>query len=285
MQQRPSVAERLGYPSTSRLLVIHADDFGMAHSVNRAISQAFENQWITSASIMATCPWFPEVVAFARRHPEACLGVHLTLNSEWTTFRWGPAARRESVPTLLDDDGYFPLVETHVIEKASLAEVAAELRAQADKVRGAGIPISHFDAHMLTLLGSEGLLSTYLALREEYGVPARVTPAPDFAEGKLGPACELVDLVCEADTKFSSERWLDEYKAMLGPLPPGTYQLTVHLAFDDDEMRGATNDHPNWGSAWRQRDLDLVSSEDFRKFVADEGFTLVSWRDLGRALA
>src|SRR5262249_40512147 len=156
-------AERLGYPSNARLLVIHADDFGMSHSVNRAISQAFENEWITSASIMPTCPWFPEVVNFARLHPEVCLGVHFTLNSEWTTFRWGPASRRESVPTLLDDDGYFPLVETQVIEKADLTEVATELRAQADKVRGSGIAISHFDAHMLTLLGSEGLFSAYLA--------------------------------------------------------------------------------------------------------------------------
>ena len=189
-----------------------------------------------------------------------------------------------SVATLLDEDGYFPLVETQVIEKADLTEVATELRAQADKVRGAGIPISHFDAHMLTLLGSEGLLSTYLAMSEEYGVPARVIPAPDFAEGKLTPACELIDLVCEADTSFSSERWLDDYKAMLGPLPPGSYQLTVHLAFDDDEMRGATYDHPNWGAEWRQRDVDLVRSDDFRKFIAAEGFTLVSWRDLGRSL-
>ncbi len=83
---------------------------------------------------------------------------------------------------------------------------------------------------------------------------------------------------------IEADRWVEGYKAMLGPLPPGSYQLTVHLAVDDDEMRGATHDHPNWGSAWRQRDFDLVQSDDFRTFLADEGFTLVSWRDLGRAL-
>jgi predicted glycoside hydrolase/deacetylase ChbG (UPF0249 family) len=172
--QGPSVAERLGYPSDARLLVIHADDFGMSHSVNRAIIEAFENRWITSSSVMATCPWFPEAVNFARRRPEACLGVHLTLNSEWTTFRWGPVSRPEAVRTLLDEDGYLPLSETDVFAKANLSEVDLELRAQVEKARSAGIHVSHFDSHMLTMLGSEGLLSTYLELSRAYGVPARV---------------------------------------------------------------------------------------------------------------
>src|SRR6185295_2307480 len=113
----PSIAERLGHPADARLLVIHADDFGMSHSVNRATIEAFENNWITSSSVMVTCPWFPEMVSFARRRPEVCLGVHFTLNSEWTTFRWGPVSRPETVRTLLDEDGYLPLLETHVIEK------------------------------------------------------------------------------------------------------------------------------------------------------------------------
>jgi len=48
-------------------------------------------------------------------------------------------------------------------------------------------------------------------------------------------------------------------------------------------MRGATWDHPDWGAAWRQSDLGLVSSQAFRDFLRDEGFVLVGWRDLARA--
>src|SRR5262249_18893391 len=90
----PSVPERLGYPATARLLVIHADDFGMNHSVNRATSEALDNHWITSASILVPCPWFLEAAAYAKAHPDADLGVHQALTSEWTTFRWGPVSSK-----------------------------------------------------------------------------------------------------------------------------------------------------------------------------------------------
>src|SRR5919206_3956466 len=100
-----TVQERLGHPASARLLLIHADDLGMSHAVNRATFEALEHGWITSASILVPCPWFPEVAAWARMHREADLGIHLALNSEWTTFRWGPISGRAAVPSLLDDQG------------------------------------------------------------------------------------------------------------------------------------------------------------------------------------
>src|SRR5947199_2720764 len=103
-----TVQERLGYPASARLLVLHADDLGMSHSVNRATFEALEKGWITSSSILVPCPWFPEVVRFAQSHPDADLGIHLALNSEWTDYRWGPLSAKEKVPTLLDEHGYLP---------------------------------------------------------------------------------------------------------------------------------------------------------------------------------
>src|SRR5437660_6032991 len=164
-----SVQERLGYPATARLLVLHADDLGMAHSVNRATFEALEKGWITSSSILVPCPWFPEVVRFARQHPDADLGIHLAVNSEWNDFRWRPVSPVDAVSSLLDKDGYLPLEETIVVANAKPDQVERELRAQIDRAKAAGIHLSHLDSHMGTLFRSEPLLNAYLKLGPAYG--------------------------------------------------------------------------------------------------------------------
>src|SRR4030095_1290318 len=103
--QTKTVAERLGYPAYAKLLIIHADDLGVAHSVDAASFDALDKDAITSASILMTCPWVSEVVTYAKAHPEADLGLHLTLTSEWETYRWGSLAAADKVPSLLDQAG------------------------------------------------------------------------------------------------------------------------------------------------------------------------------------
>src|SRR3954447_1627838 len=108
--QQKSFAERLGYPADSRLLIIQAD-IGMMHSINRAGFEALEKKYITSATILVPCPWFPEAAKFAKEHPDLDFGLHLALNSEWRPYRWGPVSQRTTVPSLIDADGYFPPTE------------------------------------------------------------------------------------------------------------------------------------------------------------------------------
>ena len=283
-----TVQERLGHPASARLLVIHADDLGMSHSVNRATFEALENGWITSASILVPCPWFPEVARFAQAHPEADLGIHLALNSEWTTFRWGPLLRPDKVPSLLDEQGYLPLLETTVAQRAKPKEVEPELRAQIAHARKGGVRISHLDSHMGALFQTRELLEVYQRLGRETGVPVLLE-----REGQRGGALApwataaakeaLLDRVVSIGPGVPPREWLAAYQKLLAPLPPGTYELIVHLGYDDSEMRGATADHPDWGSAWRQSDLDLVKSPEFRDFLRTQGFVLVKWSDLARA--
>jgi predicted glycoside hydrolase/deacetylase ChbG (UPF0249 family) len=278
------VQERLGHPASARLLVIHADDLGMAHTVNRATLEALRQGWVTSASILVPCPWFPEVARFARAHPEADLGIHLALTSEWTTLRWGPVSPVDQVKSLLDPDGYLPMLETTVAQRARPDEVERELRAQIERARAAGIRITHLDSHMGALYGTAGLLGVYRRLADEYRVPLRWARAQSVpAGGTMPPEKILLDRVVAVDPGVDPNGWRAAYEKLLAPLPPGVYEMVVHLAYADEEMWGATADHPDWGAAWRRYDLDLVSSPEFREFLRAQGFVLVAWKDLARA--
>jgi predicted glycoside hydrolase/deacetylase ChbG (UPF0249 family) len=276
-----SVAERLGYPANSRLLVIHADDFGMSHSVNRAIIEALENHWVTSASILVPCPWFPEAARWAKTHPEADLGIHLALNSEWTTLRWGPVSAQPKGSSLLDPDGYLPLTTDYVASHAKISDVETETHAQIDKARAAGINLTHLDTHMGAIVTTPDLIKAYLGLGQAYKLPLLLD---NRAEAVAAPGTVLLNEILEMRPGTPKSQWLDAYKKMLAPLSPGSYQLIVHLAYNDDEMQGATYDHPDWGAEWRQNDLDLVRSLEFQQFLKDQGFILLAWKDLAKAL-
>ena len=263
-QSGRSIAEKLGYPKDARLLIVQSD-LAMMHSTDRAAFEALEKRWITSATIIVPCPWFAEAAAFARTHPDGDYGLHLALNSEWESYRWGPVSPRIVVPSLLDMDGYFPSLTEDVVKHAKLKEVEAELRAQIDKARAAGVNITHLDAHMETLWATPDLLAVYQRVGRSYGLPV-LLPNGVVKDIQIGP-------------RVPNDQWLDWYKKRLAALGPGVYQLTLHLGYDDDEARGATGTRP-WGAAWRQRDWDMLRGEEFRGWLKQQGFVMVKWKDL-----
>ena len=61
--QTKNAAERLGYPRDAKLVILHADDMGVAHSENLASFAALESGAVNSASIMMPTPWVTEVAA------------------------------------------------------------------------------------------------------------------------------------------------------------------------------------------------------------------------------
>jgi len=285
-----SLVERLGYPANARLLIIHADDFGMMHTVDTAIEEAFEKKWITSASILVPCPWFPEVAVWAKAHPDADLGIHLALNADWTGYRWSPVSAQAKGSSLLDADGYLPLLTPYVVTHAKMEDVRTEVHAQIDKAAAAGIHISHLDTHMGTIVSSPDLFKEYVAASQSYKLPVMLVNDPRFAAftgydlSSLGPKTIFLNSVVEIVPGVPQDKWLDAYKKMLAGLPPGgVYQLIVHLAHNDAEIQGATWDHPDWGAQWRQNDFDLVKSAEFQQFLKEQGFVLVSWKDLAKA--
>src|SRR5215475_9335414 len=169
--QTKTVAERLGYPAEAKLLIIHADDLAIAHSLDAASFEALDKGAATSASIIVPGPWLTEVADYAKAHPDADLGLHLALTSEWKTFRWGSVESKDKVPSLLDSAGtLWPLTE-NVAKNANPKEVEKEYRAQIERALAMGIHPTHLDTHMGSALSSPEILAVYVKIAHEYHLP------------------------------------------------------------------------------------------------------------------
>lgn len=277
--QTKTVAEKLGYPRNAKLLILHADDLGMAHSVNAASLEALDKGAISSASFMIPTPWISEIAAYARAHPNADLGIHLTITSEWDTYRWGPVLSKEKVPSLIDSSGTLaPLGET-VEKKARLAEIEMELRAQLDRARALGIRTTHADSHMAVLFMNNDLFGIYSKVARDYHIPFMT----QTGDPRLLPREASVDTLIQAYPEITADKWKQFYLDAIAHLKPGVSEMIVHLGHDDAELKAVMVNHEPWGAAWRQRDYDVVFSPEFKKALKDNNVILVGWKDLYRA--
>jgi hypothetical protein len=287
LAQVETVAERLGYPKDAKLLIIHGDDLAVAHSVDNATFAALDRRAISSASVMVPCPWLTEVAAYAQEHPDADLGLHLTLTSEWKTYRWGPVAPLDQVPSLLDPQGYLwaeaELVGSHV----KPAEAEREIRAQVERALKAGIKPTHLDNHTLSLFQTPALLAVYLKVAREYHLPflaVRIPDAPPEMFDLLTDQDIVLDGVISAHEGVRPDKWRDYYAGVLRTVKPGLTQLIVHLGFADAELSAITEGHAGWDAAWRQRDFQVVTSPEFKKLLEENHITVIRWKDLQKLL-
>jgi predicted glycoside hydrolase/deacetylase ChbG (UPF0249 family) len=281
--QAKTIVERLGFPAGTKLLILHADDLGAAHSIDAASFDALDHGAISSGSIMMPTPWVTEVAAYARSRPNADLGLHLTLTSEWDTFRWGSVESKDKVPTLLDSAGNFPPDDAH---RANIAEVERELRAQVRLALAMGIHPTHVDSHMGSLFANPALMATYIKIAHEFHLPFLTLRTNPFG----GPPPPLtaddipLDAVIIADENVPRDKWKEFYLNAVASLKPGLSEIIVHLGHDDAELQAVMVNHEPYGSAWRQRDYDVVNSPEFKKALKDNNIILIPWSAVGRLI-
>ncbi|HZU27180.1 MAG TPA: polysaccharide deacetylase family protein [Bryobacteraceae bacterium] len=273
-------AEQLGYPPGTKALIIHADDLAVAHAVDRASFAALEQRAATAASIMVPCPWLTEVAAWWKDHSGADLGLHLTLTAEWKNYRWGPLA--PDVPGLLDPNGYLWPEVAPVTEHASPEEVEREIRAQIERALKVGLRPTHLDSHMGTLFVPK-YFATYVKVAREYKIPffaPRVPNAPEAMRRLLQDTDIEPDALTPMPDNVMPEDWMAHYRKVIKSLKPGLTEMIVHLGYDNEELRAITEDHPAYGSAWRQHDFDTITSDDFKHLLESEHVKLVGWKEI-----
>jgi predicted glycoside hydrolase/deacetylase ChbG (UPF0249 family) len=284
--QTRTIAERLGHPRDAKLLILHADDIGVAHSENAATFDALDKGAVNSGSIMMPTPWVTEVVTYAKQHPNADLGLHLTLTSEWKTYRWGGLAPRDQVPSLYDADGTLPSSTRTVATRAKLDEVERELRAQIDRAYALGLKPTHVDSHMTALFGTPELFGVYAKVARSYKLPfLHFIGAPETANLALLTPNDIVpDAAIMASRMGTPEEWRRYYLDVIKNLKPGLSWLGVHLGYDDAELRAVTVGYDAWHATWRQQDYDVLTSAEFKQALKDSGVVLVTWREIQKAM-
>lgn len=265
--QQASLAEQMGYPANSRLLIIHADDLGVSHSENAASIAALGKGPVNSASIMVPCPWFPEIAAYARHHKTADLGLHLTLTSEWKHYKWSPVTSRDSVASLVNSGGYFYSQVDSLTMYGSPEHVEIELRNQVKKAYRAGIDITHLDAHMGAAVGTPEYTAAYLKIGREFKLPVLLDKRiysikNEEVQSQLKDRIVVMDQIHSIGPAQFDQGSAAYYRDLFKSLKPGLHCLLIHLAYDDAEMKAMTVDQPAWGAAWPQADYDFFTSPE-----------------------
>lgn len=269
-----------------RFVIIHADDAGMSHSVNLGTIEGMEKGIVSSASIMVPCPWFKEFADYAKKNPDRDYGIHLTLNSEWKNYRWGPVTSRDQVPSLVDRENYLWDNVGQVIAHVNVKDAEKELRAQIQRARKFGVPLSHLDTHMGAVISRPDLLEMYVNLGIEYELPVLFVANLDpkkygliaekaqelksvLEKNGLPVLDDLVQFYGEPDYSKRKKRYLETLRA----LKPGVTQIIIHCGIDNQELQNITN-----SSSRRDGDRRVFTDLLVIKEVKTLGIEVITWR-------
>jgi predicted glycoside hydrolase/deacetylase ChbG (UPF0249 family) len=285
-------AEKLGYPSDARVVILGVSGMGWTYESNAAIAEALESAPEGIASdCMVVGPWFEDVATWRRAHPDADVGLSLTLLSEGNAYRFGPAGKQAELSGLIDEHGYLPGNLRRLEMNASPEVIEHELRAQIDRCLKAGIHPSHLMTHKGVLFTRVDLAEIYLRLAQEYWIPAVVVElSPEMLEEFSRHGLPMEEGMVELIAKYPLPK-LDELRIVpegdsyetkraalletISQLPPGLSQVHFRPAEESAALKRLT---PRWQQmAWERQ---LLLDPEVRAALAKEGVILTDWQEV-----
>ena len=306
LMAQQTYAEKLGFPKDSKVLILHVDDAGMSWDSNEGAIQAIQKGVANSVSVMMPCPWVPGFVQYLKEHPSVDAGLHLTLTSEWDSYRWGPLAGKPAVPGLVDSVGaLWPSVEA-VVKHATANEVFTEISAQLERARKMGFEPTHVDSHMGTLFAKPDFMEQYIKLGVANKIPVMIPGGHNTMVGKesnLTPELQaqltqvgqllwtsnlpvLDDLhnvsydweyptgknVTDAALqKFATSKYIETIKQ----LKPGLTMVIMHCTAPSSVFEAISG-----SGVKRKGDLLAMTDPELKKFLEREGIVLTTWREV-----
>lgn len=282
--ESPTLAQRLGYQATDRVLIINGDDVGMCHAANVATIEALTQGLLTTATIMVPCPWFNEIANYAHDHAGSDFGIHLCHTSEWKLYRWGPVAPRNEVPGLVDPTGcLWPEIED-VYAHSNPEEALIEGRAQIRKALAAGVDITHLDSHMGTLQYNAAYMESYLKLAVEFDLPLRMASQstlvkfgqPTLRDKFAARGLVFPDYFVHEELKDESKNVKGFWLNILKNLQPGVTEIYIHAGKPNEELQAVTG---SWKTRGEQFET-FTHDPDIRKVIEDQKIIRIGYRPL-----
>ena len=287
-QKKQSWAEKLGFPSGKKVLLLHIDDVGMCPEANTSTYNYIEKGFLNSAAVMMPCANAEEVILWSNKHPKADIGLHLTLTSEWKNHRWVPITDPKKVPGLIDSDGKLWHEVPDVVMHASSKEVETEIRAQIEK----SIALGHRPDHIGTLYGSPEYVKVFLKVAEEYHIPGNIIDvtnplvAADFKKQGYPMTEDVINTVRNYKLpqldNFTSvgpgvtyEIKRKNFFTMVKSLNNGLTEIIFHPSVPTENLKSITG-------SWQQRgwEGDLFADPVVIKFLKDEGIIITDWKEI-----
>jgi predicted glycoside hydrolase/deacetylase ChbG (UPF0249 family) len=251
-----------------KYLIVRLDDLGMCHAANMGGEMLFETGLHFSTSVMWACPWQKETVEILKKYPDISVGVHLTLNSEWKNYKWGPVLGKEKVPSLVTDKGYFRSQGAWFWrDSVDLDEMDMELRAQIDRALTSGLKISYMDNHM----GAGRQTPEQIKIIEKIAGDYQLGISGYFEENKISIHGN------------NSEEVTKDLLEKIKQLKPGLNLIVIHPGMQTPEMDALSlSDSDLYENISVRRDavVKAFSSDEFIKALDDNNIKLIGYREL-----
>jgi chitin disaccharide deacetylase len=252
-------------------IIINADDFGFTRDVNAGIVHAHREGVLTSTTLMANGDAFDDAVRLAYETPGLDIGCHLVLVQGTSLLTGQPLPET-------------PLQLLRILAVGGL-DVYGELRTQIEKIRDAGISITHLDSHKHTHI-VPSVFRAVVRLAREFDIPYVRLPL-DHTTRFAGAACQFADRYYRRFAEGSKVQMTDHFlgfrltgflteatfAAALRKLPRGTTEFMCHPAFLGEDLKSARTRLKES----RVRELEALTSPRIRELMAAEAIHLATF--------
>jgi chitin disaccharide deacetylase len=206
-------------------MITRADDVGSFHSANVACYDAYKQGILRNGGFIVPAGRFREAVEMFKDEKGFCCGVHAALTCEWTDVRWRPILPPEKIRSVVRNDGTLHYTTMDLFKNGAVfKEMLAEIQAQVDLARKAGLNVQYVDSHMNFLWHFERsdqhrFEDAFHRWAEREGLVSRVK-LTGYIPRPIRPGKDPIK----------------DMAARIRSMEPGTYILITHPCYDDPEM-------------------------------------------------